>query len=172
MLKKSIIAVPILLIVIFISYNLYPEPELAKGMEIDSLVLLKSERNLFVYSAGKLLKVYKVALSSQSTGRKEIEGDKKTPEGSYTINDKNPNSGYHKNLGVSYPNQTDIEYAKKLGKPPGDNIKIHGIRNGMGFIGKFHRWRDWTIGCIAVTDAEIDELYNAVKIGAKIEIKP
>jgi murein L,D-transpeptidase YafK len=170
--KKTSILLLISLIVFFISYNFYPEPDLPAGKEIDSLVVLKAERHLYVYSKSQLLKIYKIALSDKSIGGKEIEGDRKTPEGSYYITDKNPNSGYHKNLGVSYPNQKDIDYAQKLGKSPGDNIKIHGIRNGMGFLGKFHRWRDWTLGCIAVTDAEIDELFEAVKIGARIEIKP
>ena len=103
---------------------------------------------------------------------KEFEGDKKTPEGLYINNDKNPNSGYHKNLGISYPKKDNIENAKRLGKPTGGDVKIHGLRNKTGFISKFHRWSDWTLGCIAVTDEEIDELYNAVKIGTKIEIKP
>lgn len=105
-------------------------------------------------------------------GHKEFEGDKKTPEGVYRIDDKNPNSGYHKNLGVSYPNDADIAHADSLGKPPGGAIKIHGLRNGCGILGKFHRWADWTMGCIAVTNSEMDELYNAVKIGATIDIRP
>lgn len=172
MIKKLLIFIPVLLIAIFAGYNFYPEPELPAGKEIDSLIVFKANRQLLVYSKGELLKTYKIALSDKSIGGKEIEGDRKTPEGIYYITDKNPNSGYHINLGVSYPNKEDIERAQKLGKPPGDNIKIHGIRNGMGFLGKFHRWRDWTLGCIALTDAEIDELYNSVKVGAKIEIKP
>lgn len=90
----------------------------------------------------------------------------------YFINDKNPHSGYHKNLGISYPDQDDIARAKQLGKPPGGDVKIHGLRNKTGSISKFHRWYDWTLGCIAVTDEEIDELYGAVQVGTPIEIKP
>lgn len=78
----------------------------------------------------------------------------------------------YKNLGISYPNKQDIEVSKNLGKPPGGNIKIHGLTNGAGFIGKFQRWFDWTAGCIALTDQEVEELYNTVEIGTKIEIKP
>jgi murein L,D-transpeptidase YafK len=65
-----------------------------------------------------------------------------------------------------------LNNAKRLGKPPGGDVKIHGLRNKTGFIGKFHRWHDWTLGCIAITNQEIDELYRAVKVGTRIEIKP
>ena len=85
---------------------------------------------------------------------------------------KNTNSEYHKNLGVSYPNKDDIQHAKRLGKSAGGAIKLHGLKNNLGFISKFHRWFDWTSGCLAVTDEEIDELYKAVQIGTEIELKP
>ncbi len=124
-----------------------------------------------VYSKGNLLKIYKVTISKASIGHKHFEGDDKTPEGIYTINDKNPNSSYHKNLGVSYPSDKDIEEAKSFNKPVGGDIKIHGIKNYMGFFGKLHILRDWTKGCIAVTDEEIDELYEYTPIGTVIEIK-
>lgn len=153
-------------------YYFYPEDKLPSNIQIDKIIVYKSKRQLLVYSDEKLLKTYTISLGKQPNGAKEFEGDKKTPEGLYSINDKNKYSGYHKNLGISYPNKLDIENAKKLGKPTGGDIKIHGLRNQTGFISKFHRWFDWTLGCIAVTDEEIDELYNAVKIGTPIEIKP
>ncbi len=155
-----------------ITYYVFPEKKLLSNAKVDSIVVLKSKRKLLVYSNGQLLKTYTVSLGGQPIGKKEYEGDMKTPEGSYIIYDKTPNSGYHKNLGVSYPSPDDIENAKLLGKPAGGQIKIHGLRNGQGFIGKFHRWTDWTHGCIAMTNKEIDELYNAVDIGTNIEIKP
>jgi len=163
----------IILIIIFgvVIYYFYPEKKLPKGKIIDKIEVYKSKRKMFVYSDGKLLKTYTISLGRNPVGHKEVEGDFKTPEGIYEINAKNPNSGYHKNLGVSYPNEKDIEHAKSLGKSPGGDIKIHGIRNGSGFISKFQRWKDWTAGCIAVTNDEVDELYESVKIGAKIEIK-
>lgn len=139
---------------------------------IDSLVVYKSKHRLLVYSGTKLIKTYPISIGKNPIGDKEFEGDKKTPEGNYTINSKNPNSGWHKNLGISYPNPADIEQARSLGKAPGGDIKIHALRNGFGFIGKLHRSFDWTNGCIAVTDEEIDELYDAVKLGASIEIRP
>ena len=121
---------------------------------------------------GNLLKTYPIALGFSPVGHKQFEGDGKTPEGRYTINDRNPNSGYHKNLGVSYPNDADRAYAAAQGKSAGGDIKIHGMRNGMGAIGAQHLHRDWTHGCIAVTDGEIDELYALVKPQAEIEILP
>ncbi|MCS4224194.1 murein L,D-transpeptidase family protein [Sphingobacterium sp. BIGb0165] len=153
-------------------YNLYPESRLSKNAVIDRLVVYKSKRTLLAYAKGKLLKSYRISLGGQPVGAKEIEGDLKTPEGSYYINDKNQYSGYHKNLGVSYPNEKDIAHAKTLGKTVGGDIKIHGLRNGMGFIGKLQRSVDWTFGCMALTNTEIDELYRAVPIGTPIEINP
>ena len=161
-----------MLIIGFSVYYFYPEEKIPQNVDIDKLVVYKSKRQLLAYSNGTLIKTYKIALGGQPVGHKEFEGDKKTPEGFYTINDKNPHSGYHKNLGVSYPNQKDIANAKRHRKPAGGDIKIHGLRNKAGYIGKLHRWTDWTLGCIAVTDSEIDELYKAVKVGTSIEIKP
>ncbi len=160
------------LLLVFIIYSFYPEDRLPLNVLIDQIVVYKSKRQLLVYSKGKWLKTYKISLGKSPVGSKQFEGDKKTPEGIYFINGKNSKSGYHKNLGISYPNQYDIENAKRLGKPTGGDVKIHGLKNNIGFVGKHHRWFDWTKGCIAVTNQEMDELYRAVNIGTKIEIKP
>ena len=114
---------------------------------------------------------YKVAIGKDRTGRKEFEGDMKTPEGSYTIINKNARSEFHKNLGISYPNQQDIIQAQRIGKAAGGDIKIHGLKNGQGYVGKFHRWIDWTNGCIALTNDEMDQLYDHTPVGTLIEIK-
>jgi murein L,D-transpeptidase YafK len=153
-------------------YYFYPEKKLPSDIQINKLIVYKTKRQLLAYSNGHLTKTYKISLGRQPIGDKEYEGDKKTPEGLYFINDKNPNSVYHKNLGISYPDENDIKNAKRISKPAGGDIKIHGLRKKTGFISKFHRWFDWTLGCIALTDEEIDELYNAVKIGTPILIKP
>jgi murein L,D-transpeptidase YafK len=153
-------------------YYGFPEEKLPPSVQIDRLVVYKSKRQLLAYSNGKMVKMYTISLGRHPVGDKEFQGDKKTPEGVYVINDKNPNSSCYKNLGISYPNQNDIKRARRLGKSAGGDIKIHGLRNGTGFIGKFHRWSDWTAGCIAVTNLEMDELFYAVKIGSKIEIHP
>ena len=162
----------LVLISVGLIYYFYPETELPTNTKIDKLIVIKSERIMEAYSGGHLIKTYKISLGQNPFGDKELQGDKRTPEGEYTINDRNPNSGFHKNLGVSYPNKTDMAEAKKKGLNPGGEIKIHGLRNGVGFIGKFHRLFNWTAGCIAVTDKEIDELYKTVDLGTPIIIRP
>jgi len=127
---------------------------------------------MYAYAKGELVKVYSIALGRNAVGDKEYEGDKRTPEGSYYIQDKNPNSGYHKNLGISYPDKNDLQQARAKGVHAGGDVKIHGLKNGRGLLGKFHRLRNWTAGCIAVTDEEMDELYDAVAIGTPIIIRP
>ena len=153
-------------------YYFFPEQKLPAGKNVDKLVVYKNRRQMEAWSGDTLLKTYTISLGRSPKGHKQFEGDFKTPEGIYTINARNPKSGYHKNLGVSYPNDSDRTYAESMGKSPGGDIKIHGLRNGRSYIGKFHRWKDWTAGCIAVTDQEIDELYTSVIKDAVIEIRP
>ncbi len=145
---------------------------LPAGTKIDSIVVIKHHREMQVYSNSRLLKTYKIALGKQPVGHKQIQGDMRTPEGVYYINGKNPNSQYYKNLGISYPNRQDREIALKLGKSPGGDIKIHGLPNNGVNIGSLHCLKDWTHGCIAITNEEMDELYTAVHIGAVINILP
>jgi murein L,D-transpeptidase YafK len=173
MAKSKIIWLTVLILCIGLTvYYFYPEDKLPTGVQIDNIVVLKSKRQLLAYSNGHLIKTYKISIGLQPVGDKQFQGDNKTPEGIYFINDKNPNSICHKNLGISYPNKADIANAKRLGKSAGGDIKIHGLFNNSGFISKFHRWFGFTYGCIMVTDEEIDELYYVVKIGTRIEIKP
>ncbi|WAC39204.1 L,D-transpeptidase family protein [Pedobacter sp. SL55] len=154
-------------------YNFWPETRLAKQVKIDYLLVDKSKKTMKAYSGKNLIKTYPISIGKSPIGHKVFEGDNKTPEGIYTINSRNPNSAYHKNLGVSYPNKTDREKAKQLGKSPGGDIKIHGLPDGiLSKFDKFHRFFGWTNGCIMVTNAEVDELYEAVVPNAKIEIRP
>ncbi len=162
----------LLLLIALVIYYFYPEQKLPQNIKIDSIIVYKSKRELIAYSNGQAIKTYTISLGRNPIGDKEFEGDKKTPEGIYFINAKNPNSGYYKNLGISYPNKEDIEVSKKLGRSTGGDVKIHGLKNGQGFIGKFQRWYDWTAGCIALTNEEVEELYCTVDVGTKIEIKP
>lgn len=171
--RKILLYVAATIIAATVIYNIWPEKQLPSNTKIDFLLVEKSARTMKAYNGKQLIKTYKISLGRNPIGHKRFEGDEKTPEGIYTINDRNPNSGYHKNLGVSYPNQTDREKAKSLGKPPGGDIKIHGLRNGaFSIINKLHRSTDWTNGCIAVTNSEVDELYSAVVVNSKIEIRP
>ena len=122
------------------------------------------------FSKKVLIRTFVIAIGKGGTGAKQFEGDQKTPEGAYFINSKNANSGFHKNLGISYPNAQDIIEAQQLGNPAGAEIKIHGLKNGQAFIGKFQRWTDWTNGCIGLTNEEIDDLYAHTPIGTPILI--
>jgi len=140
--------------------------------KIDYIKIVKSERKLYTYSDQRLIKTYKIALGRNPIGHKKIAGDNKTPEGLYQITTKNPNSQYHLSLKISYPSKTDIQNEENPSVNLGDNIMIHGIRNGFGFIGKYHHLVDWTQGCVAVSNDEIEEIYNATDIGTKIEILP
>lgn len=150
----------------------YPRGGLADDCRFERLLLEKGKRRLTAFSGGKAVRVYLVALGANPVGAKEVQGDKKTPEGKYTINDKNPNSAYHRNLGISYPNQADKTRAAKLGRSPGGDIKIHGLAPDFAFIGQAHRLTDWTFGCVAVTNDEIEELFERTHVGIPIEIVP
>ena len=171
--QRKLIFILILTITVigFFAYSHADKP-LDISVTIDKIVVEKGKRRMNLYYNDKLIKTYKISLGRNSKGDKEFEGDKKTPEGQYVINDKNPNSGYYKNLGISYPDRHDIEQAEKLGKTPGGQIKIHGLKNGLRWIGKAHLLMDWTAGCIALTNKEIDELCEVIKIGTPIDIKP
>ncbi|HNT43587.1 MAG TPA: L,D-transpeptidase family protein [Syntrophorhabdaceae bacterium] len=138
----------------------------------DKLLVEKKARRLTLLSKGQILRTYKIALGGNPEGPKEREGDGKTPEGSYIIDGRNTRSGYHLSLHISYPNEKDRKRAKELGVSPGAQIMIHGMKNGLGWIGPFHTLYNWTQGCIAVTDAEIDEIAPLVPNGTPIEIRP
>jgi murein L,D-transpeptidase YafK len=141
-------------------------------LRAERIVIVKAKRELTLYFADAPVKTYKIALGRSPVGAKQCEGDKRTPEGTYRIDSRNPNSHYHRALHVSYPNATDIARAKKIGCNPGGDIMIHGITNGFGWLGAAHRRLDWTIGCIAVTDEEIEEIWAAVPNGTAVEIRP
>ena len=145
---------------------------LPTGAKIDKIVVYKSARELKVFQNGKELKTYRVALGPNPIGPKQFQGDGKTPEGTYRVDGKNPASAYHKNLGLSYPNATDRAFAAKHGGSPGGDIKIHGLGKWFGHLGTYHYMYDWTAGCIAVTDEEIDEIYAATAVGTPVEIDP
>lgn len=154
-----------------LAWYLWPSAPIPDGVVIDRIVVDKSAHRLQAFSGNRLIVTYTVSIGQQPVGPKYFEGDKRTPEGLYTIHDRNPRSGYHKNLGISYPAPADRAYARQAGRSPGGDVKIHGLENGKGYIGKLHRLKDWTNGCIAVTNFEMDQLYHHVKPGAVIEIR-
>ncbi|HKR54101.1 MAG TPA: L,D-transpeptidase family protein [Chthoniobacterales bacterium] len=138
----------------------------------DKILVEKAARRLTLFSAGRKLKEYRVALGFSPIGPKEREGDGRTPEGIYIIDFHKPDSAFHRALHVSYPSAEDSARAAEAGVSPGGDIMIHGLPSGLRTLGAAHRWRDWTAGCIAVTDPEIDEIYSSVNDGTSIEIQP
>jgi murein L,D-transpeptidase YafK len=142
------------------------------NLKADKVVVLKSDRLLILLKNGEILKTYKVSLGRNPVGQKMCQGDSKTPEGLYYIDSRNAHSKYYKSLHISYPNAVDIEYAKTLGTSPGGGIMIHGLPAKFQQIGEKHRVMDWTRGCIAVTNAEIEEIWMYVADGTPIEINP
>jgi len=138
----------------------------------DKIVIAKSAHTLTLMKGSRLLRVYKVAIGRQPVGAKIRSGDHKTPEGEYIIDSKKSDSRFDRALHISYPNQTDRERALREGVNPGGDIEIHGLQNGLRWIGSLHRRIDWTDGCIAVTDDEIEEIWNRTAVGTPVEIKP
>ncbi len=138
----------------------------------DKILIEKKERRLTLISKGKVLKTYKIALGGNPIGPKERQGDNKTPEGTYFIDSRNKDSRYHRSLHVSYPNEKDKKRAKQLGASPGGDIMIHGIKNGFSWVGDLHTGIDWTKGCIAVTDEEIEEIDKLAPNNTIVEIRP
>jgi murein L,D-transpeptidase YafK len=138
----------------------------------DRIMIEKNERRLMLISKGKVLKTYKIALGGNPNGPKERQGDNKTPEGTYIIDSRNRDSSYHLSLHISYPNAKDKKRAKQLGVSPGGDIMIHGIKNGLSWVGDLHTGVDWTKGCIAVTDEEIEEIDRLVPNGTIVDIRP
>lgn len=170
---RKAVAIPVVALSAVVALLLYanrPYDLLPRGSIIDSIVVEKSVRQLRVYAQGRELKAYPVTLGKQPIGHKVFEGDKRTPEGRYSIFDKTTHSRFHKNLGISYPNDSDWAVARKPGKPPGGDVKIHGLQ--FGFIGRLHRSFDWTAGCIALTNQEMDDIYEHTPIGTPIVILP
>lgn len=165
----SLLTGAFLVVMVWVTDRGHPLPP---GVRADKILVHKSERVMMLLQRGKPLKAYRIALGPAPCGHKVCEGDGKTPEGSYLIDARKFNSSFHRALHVSYPNPRDIQVARNRGLDPGGAIMIHGLPNGMGWFGNLHRWWDWTAGCIAVTDWEIEELWRAVPDGTTIEIRP
>lgn len=143
-----------------------------KAFSADSMVLDKSERQLTMYYRGQKVRTYAVALGKNPVGAKARRGDGRTPEGVYYIEGRNPESTYHLSLRISYPNATDRARAEASGVATGGDIMIHGLPRAFATVGALHRQQDWTEGCVAVTNEEIEEIWRAVPNGARILIQP
>lgn len=151
------------------AHGFYKElPPDARG---DRVVVNKLKRRMAVFSQGETVRVYRIALGKVPRGAKRRQGDQKTPEGEYIIDYRNAGSVCHRSLHISYPNEEDTKQAIMNGYSPGGDITIHGLPNGFGFVGRLHRWFDWTSGCIAVTNREIEELWRILPADVPIVIK-
>jgi murein L,D-transpeptidase YafK len=143
-----------------------------QGNGVDRVVVHKGERKLVLLSRGKELRSYRIALGGEPIGPKLRQGDHRTPEGLYTFDSRNSKSHFYKAFHISYPNSRDIEAARKLGVNPGGDIMLHGLPKEYAFVGKAHTLHDWTDGCIAVSNEEMDEIWKLVGVGTPIEIDP
>jgi murein L,D-transpeptidase YafK len=138
----------------------------------DRVLVLKGLHTLTLYREGKAFRIYSIALGKEPVGAKHFEGDMRTPEGRYVIDFHKPDSAYHLSLHISYPSAADRAYAATRKKSAGGDIMIHGLPDEYAYLGALHRAYDWTNGCIAVTNDEIEELYAAIPNGTPIDLKP
>lgn len=139
---------------------------------VDKILIIKSKRTMLLLKENEIVRAYRVALGKNPKGHKLMEGDKRTPEGLYFVDAKNQKSNFHLSLKISYPNERDLEQAMRLGVKPGGMIMIHGVAKGMEKLGLKHRQMDWTDGCVAVTNREIEEIWSLVEEGTPVEIQP
>jgi murein L,D-transpeptidase YafK len=152
--------------------NILSAQDQPKPVNVDRILVEKSKHTMTLFSGDVRVKTCWVALGGEPVGAKQREGDHKTPEGKYTIDSRNARSKFHLALHISYPNEADRKRARKRNVSPGGAIMIHGLPDEFAFLGALHRKTDWTDGCIAVTDEEIEEIWRLVKIGTPVEIKP
>lgn len=140
------------------------------GPKITQVQVYKSRRKMYLISGNTVIKEYDVALGGNPHGKKRFEGDGKTPEGLYFIDRHNPRSAYHLSVGISYPNAQDVAYAAQFGRSAGSDIMFHG-RGPEGNVLAPRNW-DWTAGCLALTDDEIEDVYAMLQPGNPVMIHP
>lgn len=140
--------------------------------KVDYVLVNKSDKKLYLLSKGSILKSYDIIFGANPVGHKKQEGDQRTPEGKYILDYKKSDSSYYRAIHISYPNDKDSAEAKKTGVNPGGLIMIHGQKNGFGWLSRLMQNFNWTDGCIAVTNEEMDEIWQLVDVGTPIEINP
>ena len=172
MVKPIFVTLCIVVLVAVYSHKIHPEIFHEKINRSDEIIVYKNKRILSLRNKGRHIKSYSISLGGNPLGHKEQEGDGRTPEGNYIIDWIHPNSSYHKAMRLSYPNFIDEDNAEQMGVSPGSNIMIHGLPNGMGWLYPLLSKRDWTNGCIAVSNSAIEEITSSVSIGTKITIEP
>ncbi len=162
----AVILICTLGILVAVANSSAPKPK------IDQVIVAKHDRTLTLLSQGKAIRTYKISLGGSPVGPKQQEGDHKTPEGRYILDRRNPKSKFYRAIHISYPNQEDRKQAAQRHVSPGGDIMLHGLPNGFGWLDATHLAVDWTDGCIAVTNREMDEIWDLVPDGTPIEIKP
>jgi murein L,D-transpeptidase YafK len=162
--KKQIIKLLSILLVTIINCNAIEKA--------DKVIVNKTKSKLYLLKDGKVFRTYSVAFGGDPKGHKMQEGDQKTPEGNYILDYKNINSSFYKSIHISYPNKNDIEIAKQNHVSPGGYIMIHGQRNGYEILTFIMQFFNWTAGCIAVTNSQMDEIWDSITLNTPIEILP
>jgi len=147
-------------------------PNLIKGLEVSQVLVRKGERRLYLMSGNEVVRSYRIGLGDNPVGHKLYEGDERTPEGEYILDWRNPHSDFYKSIHISYPNERDRELAEAWGLDPGGSIMIHGLPNGAEDMEFAYLGLDWTDGCIAVSNEEMDEIWQLVSDGTPIRILP
>jgi murein L,D-transpeptidase YafK len=137
---------------------------------VDRILVEKAAHRLTLYDGDHAVRTYRISLGGGGLAPKSREGDRRTPEGDYRISGRNPRSAYHLSLRISYPTPAQVADARRRGVSPGSDIMIHGLPNGRGLVKSAYVGRDWTDGCIAVTDDEIEEIWRLVGDGASVRI--
>lgn len=156
----------------FAQFGRRAPPPAAPDARATTILVEKQSRRMTLLHNRTPIKSYAISLGGSPVGQKRQEGDGRTPEGAYKIDFKNQHSRFHLALRISYPEPADRDQAKARGVSPGGDIMIHGLPNGLGWLQKFHLWHDWTDGCIAVTNSEVEEIWSMVDVGTAVEIKP
>jgi len=151
---------------------MYPAPGLYAAEKADMVRVVKSENRLYLLKENEVIASYRVKFGANPKGHKQQQGDERTPEGSYFLTYKNSNSAFYRSIHVSYPNALDQENARAMGVDPGGDIMIHGQANGWQWAGFLTQLVNWTDGCIALTNANMDEVWSAIDPGTPIEILP
>lgn len=144
----------------------------AATASVDRIVVEKAAHRMTLYAGERAVRTYRVSLGRGGLAPKAREGDRRTPEGDYAITGRNSASAYHRSLRIGYPTPAQQVAANAAGVSPGGDIMIHGLPNGRGHLAKLFQGHDWTDGCIAVTDPEIEEIWRLTQDGARIRILP
>jgi len=144
----------------------------ASAQTADAVLVIKSERRLYLMNKGERFASFRITLGAEPTGHKQAQGDERTPEGHYKLGYKNLNSKFYKSIHISYPNAKDRANSRRLGVDPGGDIMIHGQTNGWGWASPLVQLFPWTDGCIALSNRDMDRVWAAVDPGTPIEVRP